>query len=598
MRTLLALGLLFGSGCAFMQPVRYSDPPALLHGYNQFTTHPQDVKNLNRDPTGDPWIIGGLILPTDDELNQYPRLSMPTAPRALQLPERVNNTTHKFWRGIFSQKNGSCAQASGIAYVYAYEVNRLRGKNANSPEHKYPTHWTYNFVNRGYDRGSWMMWGWEVGKGLGIPNVKAYGTETGYSLQYWPSDYEVYENAFDNRVDYYWVLDVGSKSGFEYLKRYLHDHGATDSAGGIVSFAAGWSTGYREAKIPEGQYEAGKLLIASFGEVVNHAITFVGYDDRVCYDFNEDGECTNDQDQNGDDKVDMKDWEVGAFIMANSWGTRWGDSGFIYVPYRLLALSPKDGGIYRSYVYGVVPKADSDKGMALRVKMTHSDRSKLRFLSAFETVDDDDQKQYRYYGLQNSGGSYPLNGSSDAPVEFGLDLRNLMKDASPDDVDFVSFLLDSTGGTGTIEKMEVVDYASGKVVESKDADVAIVNGRNTAKANWSGEDDDPDPDPDPEPCSVGPVALAGHDITVNDYCLYEIDGSGSFDRDGEIATYQWRQLYRGNKDKLILENADTAKVRVLVPRLERDRTFWIMLTVTDKDGFFDHDRVRLNVKRR
>lgn len=599
MRPFVALTCLLGlaTGCAVWQPAQKHRDPPLLHGYNEFTMHPQDVKNLNRDPDGEPWMIGGLILPTDEELAVVPRLSMASTPRYLRLPERVNNSTQKYWRGIFSQKHGSCAQASGIAYVYTYEVNRIRKKNANNPHDRYPTHWTYNFVNKGYDRGSWMMWGWEVGKSLGIPNVKLYGTETGFDLQYWPSEYTVYENAMDNRIDHYWVLDAGSESGLTVLKRYLHNHGSEGGEGGIVSFAAGWSTGYAEAKVADGQYEAGKLLIASFGASVNHAITFVGYDDKVCYDYSGDGECTNDQDVNGDERVDLKDWEVGAFIMANSWGTGWGDGGFIYVPYRLIAYSPADGGIYRSSVYGVVPKHDEPKGMAMRVVMQHSDRSKLKFLSSMSTrTDESEDKFYRYYGLQSSGGSYPLNGKTNDPVEMGLDLRRLVGQTPEEQLVSLSLVLDSTGGIGNIAEMEVVDYATGKVVESQEQDIEIVRGRTLAEADWN-EDDDPDPDPEPVSCSVGPVALAGYNLVVNEHCTLVIDGSDSFDiDDGEIVKYRWRQQY--GPQKLQLEGADTSKVTVYVPKVEKNETYWLLLTVTDDDDFSDSDRVRLKVRNR
>lgn len=593
MRAFITL-LLLTSGCTMLKPSWHLSKPPMQHQYALFTTDSTTVKNLNVDPRGDQWLVGGLILPTDDEFEAFPRLTIERTLRKSQLPERVDNAKQKYWRGIFAQRHGSCAQASGIAYVYTYELNRMRNKSAQNPHDRYPTHWTYNFVNRGYDRGSWMMWGWEVGKSLGIPNVKAYGTETGYDLRYWPSEYDVYENAMDNKVDSYFVMKVDTPKGIENLKRYLYDHGTEGGQGGILSFAAGWSTGYREVRIPEGQYEAGKKMIASFGQVVNHAVTFVGYDDKVCYDVNGDGKCTNDVDLNGDDRIDVADWETGALIMANSWGTGWGDSGFIYVPYRLTALSYKDGGIYNGGVYGVVPAKDAPKGMVVRVRMRHDKRDKLRFLSSYSYVDSDKDQFYRYYGLQNSGGAYPLNGTNNDPVTFGLDLRPLLNGAANGRVDTIDLVLDSLGGVGTIETMEVVDYTDGRIVESDDQDVAIEKGRTTATAEW--QDDDPDPDPEPEPCSVGPIAVAGPDIVVNEYCIQVLDGSKSFDMDGEIVQYRWRQRY--GRQKLELENADTAKVTVYVPKVERDEYFWLLLTVTDDTGMVASDTVRLRVLNR
>jgi hypothetical protein len=588
--------LLFVSGCTMLQPVLHRSTDRVLHRYGKFTTDSVAVKNLNADPYGDPWMVGGLILPGAREFASYPALSFGTVPRALQLPERVDNAKQKYWRGIFAQKHGSCAQASGIAYVYTYEVNRLRGRNADDPHDRYPTHWTYNFVNKGYDRGSWMMWGWEVGKSLGIPNAKLYGTETGYDLRYWPSDYAVYENAIDNKIDSYFVMDVGSAKGIDQLKRYLYDHGIDGGEGGILSFAAGWSENYKEAKLPADGYEGGKKAIISFGKVVNHAVTFVGYDDKVCYDFNGDGQCTNDIDLNGDEKIDVRDWEQGAFIMANSWGTGWGDDGFIYVPYRLAALSYKEGGIYMSTVYGVTPAADEPKGLVARVRMRHDKRSKLRFLSQYRYAESDDKdgKLYRYYGLQNSGGEYPLNGKDSGAVTFGLDLRRLLKGVEIERVSDLNVVLDSLGGIGTVETMEVIDYVDGRVVTSDQQDISIDKGRTVVTAAW--QDGDPDPDPEPQPCNVAPIAQAGYDLTVNEYCIQIIDGSGSLDLDGEIVSYRWTQRY--GRKKLELENADTAKVTVYIPKVDRTEYFYLMLTVTDDTGMVATDTMRLVVRNR
>ncbi len=42
-------------------------------------------------------------------------------------------------------------------------------------------------------------------------------------------------------------------------------------------------------------------------------MTVVGYNDSIKYDFNEDGQYTNNIDLNDDGIIDLRDWEVGAF---------------------------------------------------------------------------------------------------------------------------------------------------------------------------------------------------------------------------------------------------------------------------------------------
>jgi len=579
------------AGCSVIQFRLHKPEPVLLHAYSQLPTSSAAIKNLNRDSDGDEWMVGGLILPEKQELEQVPVLQLPARARGLAgaLPRMVDNSAKKYWRGIFTQKHGSCAQASAIAYVYGYEVNRLRNLDASDPVNKYPTHWTYNFVNAGYDRGSWMMWGWEVGKSLGIPSAKAYGTETGYDLQYWPSDYAVYEDAIDNRVDRYFIMRIDTKATLEQFKRYLYNHGADGQDGGVVSIAAGWSTGYTEARIPEGQHGAGKKLIQSFGAQVNHAVTIVGYDDDICHDFNGDGICTDDVDLNGDEKIDLKDAEKGAFIMANSWGVGWGNDGYIYIPYRLGAVGHAEGGIYMSYVYGVIPRVDKDKQLVLRLAMQHDKRNKLRLMSTYERAKDNKKpSNYSYYGLQASGGNYPLNGKDGGAVTFGLDLDLLLGNENlKQTLDIGSVVDAASGGVGKILSMEIVDYVNNKVTVADARDVNIETGRNIVRTLW---DSDADPDPEPlKPCRVGPVANAGADMMVGEYCALTLDATGSYDADGKIVKYSWSQLY--GPQKLEIKNADQVAATILIPVVKADERYAFRITITDNDGFVTSDSV-------
>ena len=105
-----------------------------------------------------------------------------------------------------------------------------------------------------------------------------------------------------------------------------------------------------------------------WGTEGGHAMTYVGYDDQVGYDTNADGKITNDVDLDGDGKITLTDWERGAFLFADSKGTRFADQGKAYVLYRVCAM--KDGGAGRS-VSWVKPKkeycADADAEAEVQV---------------------------------------------------------------------------------------------------------------------------------------------------------------------------------------------------------------------------------------
>ena len=48
-----------------------------------------------------------------------------------ELPAWVDNSTSKYFPAVFNQIGGSCAQSSGIRYMFTYEMNRLFGQGSH-----------------------------------------------------------------------------------------------------------------------------------------------------------------------------------------------------------------------------------------------------------------------------------------------------------------------------------------------------------------------------------------------------------------------------------------------------------------------------------
>ena len=67
----------------------------------------------------------------------------------------------------------------------------------------------------------------------------------------------------------------------------------------------------------------------AFSSVGSHAFTIVGYDDNIACDINNDGY--------------IQDSEKGAFKIANSWGTYWGNEGFAWIMYDALYPTSQAG---------------------------------------------------------------------------------------------------------------------------------------------------------------------------------------------------------------------------------------------------------------
>jgi hypothetical protein len=210
----------------------------------------------------------------------------------------------------------------------------------------------------------------------------------------------------------------------------------------------------------------------------DHAETVVGYNDSVRFDYNGDGKFTNTLDLNGDGKITMADWEVGALLVANSWGPGFGDLGLYYVPYRLLATPMAQGGIKNgNRVCIMTPIATYAPRSALKVSVTSSHRNTIA-LSIGVNPDPAARTpvHVRKYSHQftYAGGDLPMcgkNGSSS--IEIGLDISDML-DSIPAAAQASFFLIvDAKSGSGTVDSLSLMDYTSGTVKQTKSSQVSV-----------------------------------------------------------------------------------------------------------------------------
>ncbi len=442
------------------------------------------VQNSNPDPNGKPWIIGGWREPTKAELEKIPQLKIDNKFKTRDLPSSLDNSTLPYFRPVFSQTDGCCAQASGIAYNFTYELNRERGTSANVAENQYPTHYTYNFLNQGSGSyGSWYGDGWNIIKANGCPTVAEYGG-LAQDATYWMSGYSDYENAMKNRVVETFNIDVSTPEGLETLKYWLYNHADGSADGGIVNFAAG--IGNDDYNIT---YDN---IITKWGYTTNHAMTFVGWDDNISYDYNGDGQITNNIDLNGDGIVDMRDWERGAMLMVNSWGTYWGNDGKAYVMYRLLATPVLAGGIGASnMVSSVNVRSTYTKKMYMHVNMQHSDRSKIKIIAGVSTnLTATEPEQTISFPLFNyQGGSYDMRGTTSDPIEISLDITPLLSYInSNENAKFFLQVIESdpnSEATGIINSFSILDSLGTEYTCSQTNISIIDNGTTTLSVQGS-----------------------------------------------------------------------------------------------------------------
>ena len=182
----------------------------------------------------------------------------------------------------------------------------------------------------------------------------------------------------------------------------------------------------------------GKKYIQAWGTQVDHALTIVGYDDRIEFDLNGNGIY-------GEKSAD----EVGAWIIVNSWGTGWADGGFVYCPYAYGGAYSKlvddkkvfdTNSWWKPEVYHV--RKNYRPLRTIKLKMNYSRRSELYLtagISADLNAEVPDQSiafdHFKYAGDGNYGNTVPApevpmlgrwtDGLHHEPMEFGYDLTDL-----------------------------------------------------------------------------------------------------------------------------------------------------------------------------
>ncbi len=392
-----------------------------------------------------------------------------------QLPSRVDNTHSKYMRPVFSQgSSGSCGSASRISYMFAYELNNYRDLDGSLPENIYPSFFTWLLT--GQNSGKWQMAAFN-----GIPNSVVYGGDQASHIFHedkiwnlgWPTDanganygwmqgYDRWKHAATNRLERTENIKLDSREKIEYIKQWFNNHmgDTTFSSGGVLGGGVA-SSGWSVSTIPAGQHEAGKKIISQFGPQIDHGIVWSGYDDSVSFDLNQNGLIEED--------------EKGAIIMLNSWGANWGNSGSVYIPYKLLI----ENGRWAEYYY---IRKDYRPQDVLRVKMNYSQRNNLKLSIGISsdplaTKPTTETVAEHFYFAGNSPipmlGTWQDGTVHSEDMEFALDLSDLKFGLDTRD-NFRYFLILETNsnasGTGTVEELQVVHYknysADGTVYDS------------------------------------------------------------------------------------------------------------------------------------
>lgn len=407
---------------------------------------------------------------------------------ALNLPDHWNNADTKYFPPVFNQAGGSCGSASRIGYMFTHELNAWRGADGGLEENQYPTHFVWLLTNGNSNKDMFV-------KHVGVPNAPTYGGRT-FSTTFgtqvetnndfgWMTGYDKWYSGFFNRVEQITTnpYSLGTDEGRMAAKAWLVNHAGDDSfkTGGLIGL--GVASGGSWGKIPKTEANdangfTGKYFVDKWGTSVDHAITMVGYDDRIEFDLDGNG-VFGEVEKNADGEY-VKD-EKGAWIIVNSWGG-WCNGGFIYCPYAYAgAVFNKDGTFNKnSWWYGELYhiRKDYRPFRTIKLRMDYSHRSEMLLqagvsadINATEPESVIDMHHFRYAGDGANGNTVPApavpmlgkwRGELNyAPMEFGYDLTDLSAAYDrnqPLKYFFIVNTKETAIGTGSIQYASIIDY--------------------------------------------------------------------------------------------------------------------------------------------
>ncbi|MBR4130140.1 MAG: DUF5013 domain-containing protein [Bacteroidaceae bacterium] len=414
-----------------------------------------------------------------------------------QLPPYVYNGQDKYFPPIFNQDGGSCGSAAAVGYQFTHEINSYRDADASLPENQYPSHFTWLLA---YQTSTTEG----MAKAIGIPNVPTYGGRT-YSRLFgpqthddpdygWMQGYDKWYSAMWNKSAYDFSLPpTNTPEGRQALKEWLYNHSGDETmhGGGVAGIGvAAYGTW---AAIPNSAANkaagvVGMKYVKAWGDTFNHALTVCGYDDRIEFDLDGDGIVG-----------EVEEDEVGAWIIANSWGDGWENKGFIYCPYKYSFAVNNDTWTWTPGAF--VIRQDYRPLRTIKLLMDYTHRSELLLSAGIaENVNATKPEKtipfehFRYAG--NTLGADPapevpmlgrwVDGIHDEPMEFGYDLTDLtfsVDRTKPLKYFFIVKTKTGAIGTGHIYKASIINYEienEGVEIPFGDKDVEIKNrGRET-----------------------------------------------------------------------------------------------------------------------
>ncbi|WP_300455366.1 PKD domain-containing protein [Desulfobacula sp.] len=488
-------------------------------------------------------------------------------------PGYVDNSQLQYFPPIRTQGSlNSCGVFSGTYYTMTHMyalTNNLDAKNGGDSMHLSPK-WTYNMVNGGENNGTWYYWAYEIGQKHGAATWAEFPYDSDYRT--WSLNPDTWEDSLYRRFDQYgYVMNTHQDAGIDQVKQMLINGYVLNIPTYISSWV--WQTIGNDPFTSEDDAFAGKKCVSWVnGTSGYHAMTVVGYNDNIWVDIN------------GNNVVDTG--EKGAFRIANSWGTGWGEAGFAWMSYDALKNpstvtgGPSTGRIYGWYpsrAHWVTAKANYQPKIIGKFKLNHAKRDHLRMTLGVSDINQSTPSTvWIPEMIYNQGGAYSFDGTTNAvDGTFVFDFTDLLPFGEGLNTWYLGVQDDTAGSEATLGTFTLVDVANGnKEVQSLEVPQVVDGTQTYASIDYDSSGD-----------NLPPIAVADASVFSGQASLTVLfDGSSSYDNDGNIASFAWDFGDGASQSSATVEH-----------RYDQSGSYTATLTVTDNDGATNTDSVNIEV---
>lgn len=349
------------------------------------------------------------------------------------LPDSIDNSQNEYFPEIGNQGSlGSCTAWAQVYYQFTYMMNKELGI-ATTKDNTFSPQWAYNVVAGTAEMIGpyYSLFAFMKKQGNVFLNQVPYDLNVS---SFSPTE-EIWKTALKYRIkDYQKFEAIGTAetqitspkdSDLVLIKSALHN-------GEVLTYSTyvnSWQT--TKLKTNTGasynsNYAGQYAVTSQIGKDGAHRMTLVGYDDNLWIDIN------------ANDKVDSG--ETGAFKIANSWGTDYGNNGYMWVAYDALneescvegvVADPSREAIFSEIVRIEVRPYNTDAQLYLKYTLNTSDRTQTMVYLTAEK--DGTIYSSEVVSNQYSGDKIAYDGGTKATdATMTMLLSNVIKDITPD----------------------------------------------------------------------------------------------------------------------------------------------------------------------